>query len=240
MRGAADRRRRSRGYADPGNARRLPYAARSASVGRLAVARQAQPPRRAHPSQRRRGERTARADRRGRRGFIGTGMIANAPTNGAAANPLREGLAAVDRIQDPCTIVFFGASGDLFKRMLLPAIYSMRLNGTLPADFALIGFSRTAYTDDAFRKYCFDQLMQFSPADQKPSGGLWDDFAKRISYITADFNDTKHFVQLKEKLAQNDADLKTGGNHLFYLSTPPPVFPEIVKHLKNAKLDPAN
>jgi glucose-6-phosphate 1-dehydrogenase len=45
---------------------------------------------------------------------------------------------------------------------------------------------------------------------------------------------------LKEKLAQNDAELKTGGNHLFYLSTPPPVFPEIVKHLKNAKLDPSS
>jgi glucose-6-phosphate 1-dehydrogenase len=155
------------------------------------------------------------------------------------SNPLRDGLPD-ERITTPCTIVFFGASGDLFKRMLLPAIYSMRLNGTLPADFALIGFSRTHYDDDGFRKYCFDQLMQFSPADQKPSGGLWDDFAKRISYISADFNDTMHFVQLKEKLAQNDADLKTGGNHLFYLSTPPPVFPEIVKHLKNAKLDPAN
>jgi glucose-6-phosphate 1-dehydrogenase len=155
------------------------------------------------------------------------------------ANPLRAGLPA-ERITTPCSIVFFGASGDLFKRMLLPAIYSMRLKGSLPADFGLIGFSRTEFDDEGFRKYCYDQLMAFSPADQKPSGGMWDDFSKRISYITADFNDTKHFVDLKNKLAQNDADLKTGGNHLFYLSTPPPVFPEIVKHLKNAKLDPAN
>ncbi|HTX58891.1 MAG TPA: glucose-6-phosphate dehydrogenase [Verrucomicrobiae bacterium] len=157
--------------------------------------------------------------------------------NGAATNPLRAGLPS-ERITDPCTIVFFGASGDLFKRMLLPAIYSMRLAGRLPSDFALIGFARSAYDDDAFRKYCFDQLMEFSPADQKPSGGLWDDFARRISYVTADFNDAKHFTDLKTKLAKNDAELHTGGNHLFYLSTPPPVFPEIVKHLKTAGLDP--
>jgi glucose-6-phosphate 1-dehydrogenase len=165
--------------------------------------------------------------------------VVAAPVDGAASNPLRAGLPS-ERITDPCTIVFFGASGDLFKRMLLPAVYSMRLHGTLPGDFALIGFARSPYDDDAFRKYCFEQLMEFAPADQKPSGGLWDDFAKRISYVTADFKDTKHFLQLKDKLAQNDADLGTGGNHLFYLSTPPPVFPEIVKHLKNAKLDPAN
>jgi len=157
----------------------------------------------------------------------------------ASSNPLREGIPS-GRITTPCSIVFFGASGDLFKRMLLPAVYSMHLSGTLPADFALVGFSRTEYDDDGFRKYCFDQLMQFSPADQKPGGGLWDEFSKRISYITADFNDTQHFVDLKERLAKNDEELKTGGNHIFYLSTPPPVFPEIVKHLKNAKLDPAN
>ncbi|HEY1428014.1 MAG TPA: glucose-6-phosphate dehydrogenase, partial [Candidatus Tumulicola sp.] len=59
-------------------------------------------------------------------------MTATVTANGAAANPLRQGLTTVDRIQDPCSIVFFGASGDLFKRMLLPAVYSMHLNGTLP------------------------------------------------------------------------------------------------------------
>ena len=68
-------------------------------------------------------------------------MIAAQPTtDGAAVNPLREGLAPSDRIEDPCSIVFFGASGDLFKRMLLPAVYSMRCNGTLPTDFALRRF----------------------------------------------------------------------------------------------------
>jgi len=156
--------------------------------------------------------------------------------DGAAANPLREGLAT-ERIANPCSVVFFGASGDLFKRMLLPAVYSMRLNGTLPTDFALIGFARTAYTDDAFREYCRKQLELFMPDGSKPQGAMWDDFARRISYITADFNNTSHFKDLKKRLEQNDRDFGTRGNHLFYLSTPPSVFPVIIKQLKAAGLE---
>ncbi|HEX3670513.1 MAG TPA: glucose-6-phosphate dehydrogenase [Candidatus Cybelea sp.] len=156
--------------------------------------------------------------------------------DGAASNPLREGLPA-DQITNPCSAVFFGASGDLFKRMLLPALYSMRLRGTLPTDFALVGFARRDYTDESFREYCRQQLDLFMPAEKKPQGALWDDFARRISYIAADFNNTKHFVDLKNRLAQNDRELGTCGNHLFYLSTPPPVFPVIIKHLKEAGLE---
>jgi glucose-6-phosphate 1-dehydrogenase len=165
-----------------------------------------------------------------------TVVAAPVTADGAATNPLRAGLPD-DRITNPCTAVFFGASGDLFKRMLLPAVYSMRLNGTLPSDFALIGFARSPYDDDAFRQYCKEQLDEFMPEGQKPQGPIWDDFAKRIGYITADFNDKRHFVALKERLAQNDKDFGTAGNHLFYLATPPPVFPVIIKHLKEAGLD---
>ncbi len=162
---------------------------------------------------------------------------AQSPGDGAAFNPLRAGIPS-DRISEACSIVFFGASGDLFKRMLLPAIYSMRLGGTLPTDFALVGFSRTAFTDDTFRDYCKQQLDTFMPDGQKPQGELWEDFARRISYITADFKDGKCFTQLKGLLEKNDKDLGTGGNHVFYLSTPPPVFPEIVKQLHTCGLDP--
>ncbi len=144
---------------------------------------------------------------------------------------------ASQAVANPCTAVFFGASGDLFKRMLLPAVYSMKLRGTLPTDFALVGFARSKYTDDAFRVYCKEQLDQFMPDGKKPQGALWDDFSKRISYISADFSDKRHFVALKDRLAQNDEQLGTAGNHLFYLATPPPVFPEIIKHLKEAGLD---
>ena len=153
-----------------------------------------------------------------------------------ASNPLREGLDT-QRISDPCTIVFFGASGDLFKRMLLPSIYALRQRGTLPTNFALVGFARSKYDDDGFRAYCKEQLDQFAYG-VKPEGAMWDDFAKCIRYVTADFGDTTHFEALQTILEANDRDLKTGGNRLFYLSTPPSVFPGIIDQIQKAGLDP--
>jgi glucose-6-phosphate 1-dehydrogenase len=160
-----------------------------------------------------------------------------APPDGRATNPLRGGLQT-DRITDPCSIVFFGASGDLFKRMLLPAMYALRLRGILPNDFALVGFSRTNYTNEEFQRYCKEQLEQFAADDEKPQGGVWDDFANRISYVSADFNDTSHFTDLKKQLEKNDEQFGTRGNRLFYLSTPPSVFPKIIEQIKAAGLDP--
>ncbi len=153
-----------------------------------------------------------------------------------APNPLREGLDS-QRIADPCTIVFFGASGDLFKRMLLPSIYELRQKGMLPTNFALVGFARSKYDDDGFRAYCKEQLDQFAYG-AKPEGAMWDDFAKCIRYVTADFGDTSHFLQLKQILDENDANLKTGGNRVFYLATPPSVFPGIVDQIQKSGLDP--
>lgn len=153
----------------------------------------------------------------------------------SSENPLRAGLHT-DRISDPCSLVFFGASGDLFKRMLLPAVYSLRLNGILPTDFAVVGFSRTKYSDDEFRVYCRAQLEEFAPAAQKPQGAIWEDFAKRLSYISGDFDDAAAFTRLAQRIAKNDEELGTKGNRLFYLSTPPAVFPKIINELHDANL----
>ena len=75
------------------------------------------------------------------------------------------------------------------------------------------------------------------PSDGKPQGAIWEDFSKRLSYITADFNDPRHFIALKERLVQDDEQFGTAGNHLFYLATPPSVFPDIIKHLKSSGLE---
>lgn len=161
-----------------------------------------------------------------------------APTaNGkSAVNPLREGLDS-GRIADPCNIVFFGASGDLFKRMLMPAIYNLRVEDILPTNVGIIGFARTEYSDDEFRAYCKQSVDEFSHSGPAKAS-LWNDLAQRIGYITANFDDTSHFEQLHERLRENDERLGTAGNRLFYLATPPSVFPKIIDQIKRAGLDP--
>src|SRR5579872_4966271 len=101
-------------------------------------------------------------------------------SDGAAAtldvNPLRAGLDN-NRITDPCSIVFFGASGDLMKRMLLPAMYNLRLEDVLPTNFAIVGYSRTAWSDDEFRAEMKKSIEEFSRSGP-PREPLWSDFAK--------------------------------------------------------------
>jgi glucose-6-phosphate 1-dehydrogenase len=151
-------------------------------------------------------------------------------------NPLRAGIAS-NRLSDPCNIVFFGASGDLMKRMLLPAMYNLRLGDIMPANFGIVGFSRSEFSDEEFRedmKKSVDEFSHSGPARDP----LWSDFAKKLSYVSGSFDDVDAFKALKEQLEKNDEELGTNGNRLFYLSTPPSVFGKIVDMLAQAGLGP--
>ncbi len=151
-------------------------------------------------------------------------------------NPLREGLDS-NRISDPCNVVFFGASGDLVKRMLMPAMYNLRLGGILPSQFGIIGFSRSDISDETFRDQMKDAISSFSrtgPAKEP----LWSDFANRLSYVSGDFDDVESFLRLKAQIDANDEALGTAHNRLYYLSTPPSVFSKIVLRLNEAGLGP--
>jgi glucose-6-phosphate 1-dehydrogenase len=151
-------------------------------------------------------------------------------------NPLREGLES-NRIKDPCTIVFFGASGDLMKRMLFPAMYNLRLEDTIPDGFAIVGYSRTEWSDDEFRAEMKKSIEEFSRSGP-PRDPLWSDFAKRLSYIKGEFDADSCFTQLRDQLQKNDQEFGTGGNVLFYLSTPPSVFPTIIRMIEKCELSP--
>jgi glucose-6-phosphate 1-dehydrogenase len=156
--------------------------------------------------------------------------------DGVAANPLRKGLST-DRITDPCNVVFFGATGDLMKRMLMPAMWNLRLGDILPSNFGIVGYSRSADDDQKFRDEMRASIEQFSRSGP-PTEPLWSDFANHLSYISGTFDDASGFHKLREKLEENDRELGTGGNRLFYLSTPPSVFAQIVDMLDQSGLGP--
>ncbi|MDE2572606.1 MAG: glucose-6-phosphate dehydrogenase [bacterium] len=160
-----------------------------------------------------------------------------APRVDGEQNPLRAGLPS-SRITDPCTIVLFGATGDLTMRMLMPALYSLRVHDMLPADFAIVGYSRTQWSDDQFREAMKRSIQQFGADVGAPEGAIWDDFVRRLSYISGDFDDVACYESLRKHLEEDLSEFQTRGNVLYYLATPPVVFGEIVKHLDLAKLGP--
>jgi glucose-6-phosphate 1-dehydrogenase len=155
---------------------------------------------------------------------------------GGDSNPLRAGVST-SRITDPCNVVFFGASGDLVKRMLMPAMYNLRLGDILPANYGIVGFSRSEFDDEQFRDDMHKSIDEFSRTGPAKDP-LWSDFAKRLSYISGGFDDPAAFAELRKQIEQNDADLGTSSNRLFYLSTPPSLFATIIDMLENAGLGP--
>ena len=131
---------------------------------------------------------------------------------------------------EPCAIVLFGATGDLTRRKLIPALYSLWLQKLLPEKYALVAFARRPKTDDEFRADLRDSVDEFAkhlPTD----GDEWRRFTQSIFYHHSTLDDTAGYALLKERLDGLDRDLGLNGNRLFYLATPPENFSEIVQHL---------
>jgi len=148
-------------------------------------------------------------------------------------NPLREGLR-LERTPEPCTMVIFGASGDLTRRKLLPALYNLSLDGLLPGSFAVVGFARSEMTDEQFRQQAREAVLQFSRRPVDP--GLWDSFARGLFYASAGSLNLEDFQRLAELVARLDRERNTGGNRVFYLSVPPSAYSDIVQQLGTSGL----
>jgi len=146
-----------------------------------------------------------------------------------APNPLREGIR-IKHSPEPCVMVIFGATGDLTHRKLLPALYDLALELPLPAGFSVVGFARRPYSDEQFREQALESINQFSR--QKPvNPQVWESFASGISYMQSDFHDVKGYEKLGSLLNTIDQQRGTSGNRIFYLSTPPSQYPEIIHNL---------
>ena len=144
-------------------------------------------------------------------------------------NPLRAGIR-LERTAEPCVIVIFGASGDLTKRKLLPALYRLVQERLLPAEFAIVGLARTEMTSEEFRARMKEAIAEFSEA-KSVDEEVWNSFAQGLHYLTADINNPEDYRKLSELLAQVDQERGTQGNRLFYLSVAPKFYGEAVKQL---------
>ncbi|MBI3450895.1 MAG: glucose-6-phosphate dehydrogenase [Acidobacteria bacterium] len=143
-------------------------------------------------------------------------------------------MATETKPGDPCVIVVFGAAGDLTKRKLLPALYNLRGHGLLPKDFAVVGVARKDFSTDAFRAEQSEDIRKFAttPVDD----AVWADFNQRLYYVSGEFGNPETYRKLGTLLAEIQTKHATKGNVLFYLSTPPSFFEEIVKQLGGASL----
>jgi glucose-6-phosphate 1-dehydrogenase len=139
----------------------------------------------------------------------------------------------------PCALVIFGASGDLAKLKLVPAIYELAHEKLLPEKFALIGYGRKHISDEEFRGMCNDAIQKNSRSKKK-EGKVDEAILKRLLdatyFCSGGYGDVPSFENLKSKLEQCDSKHGTAGNRLFYMSTPPDAFVPIVQGLGATKL----
>jgi glucose-6-phosphate 1-dehydrogenase len=146
---------------------------------------------------------------------------------GTLENPLLEGLK-LRRTPDPCVFVVFGASGDLTRRKLIPALYSLAYRRLLPERFAVVGVARTEESDDEFRERM--EAAVKAHARDPFQQDVWDRLADGIRYVATDFGEGGE-DRLGPRLAQLDEERGTAGNRLYYFAVPPSAIAEIVREL---------
>jgi len=157
------------------------------------------------------------------------------PNNGMTDDRMQVAAAKADRVMEPCTLVLFGASGDLTQRMVMPAIFRLARRGLVSPEFRLIGYARSKMTDDEFRARMRKAVMREAGAGDEAA---WTDFAARLSYIPAEYegDDLQGYAELARRFEMFDRGTDAGARRLFYLATPPALFASIMKHLCDAKL----
>jgi len=136
---------------------------------------------------------------------------------------------------EPVSIVLFGASGDLAKRKVIPAMFDLAQHNGLGERYVITGFARTAMTDESFRTTLGEAaktISEVGPIDP----AKWEEFASNLHYCAGDYSDPEAYKRLAQQLDQIDQQRNLCGNRLFYLSTPPEVYQSIIENLGEAGL----
>jgi glucose-6-phosphate 1-dehydrogenase len=131
--------------------------------------------------------------------------------------------------------VLFGASGDLAKRKVIPAMYDLAAHNTLGPHYAIVGFARSPMTDESFRATTGEaakEMSEIGPIDP----AKWSEFASNLYYHAGEYGSPDDFAKLASRVTQIESEKGLSGNRLFYLSTPPEVYPHIIEQLGRAGL----
>ena len=144
------------------------------------------------------------------------------------ANPLLEGLQ-LRRTPDPCALVIFGASGDLTRRKLFPALYSLALRRLLPERFGVVGVARTEESDDQFRERMKHAVQEFGRDEFKQD--VWDWLAEGMRYVATDFADEQGEDRIAQVLNELDEQRGTAGNRVYYFAVPPDAIATLLREI---------
>jgi glucose-6-phosphate 1-dehydrogenase len=145
-------------------------------------------------------------------------------------NPLRDPQdKRLPRIAGPCSLVIFGVTGDLARKKLMPAVYDLANRGLLPPGFGLVGFARRDFTNQDFAQVVHDSVKEHARTPFREE--VWQQLAEGFRFVPGDLTDDAAFERLRETVDELDVSRGTGGNHAFYLSIPPGLFPQVVQQL---------
>ncbi|MDP1572366.1 MAG: glucose-6-phosphate dehydrogenase [Vicinamibacterales bacterium] len=129
----------------------------------------------------------------------------------------------------PCTLVILGVAGDLTRRLLMPALYHLAVDGLLPDAFRIVGYARTEVTEDELRARLREGIVAQVSSALDESRLDW--LVSRVTYVQGAFEDEAGFDRLAAHLATLDQDAADGGHHLYYLATAPEFFEGVCRQL---------
>ncbi len=142
-------------------------------------------------------------------------------------------IFGTDRAADPCILVIFGASGDLTKRLLMPALYNLACDRLLPGRFAIVGIALDEMTTEQFRAKMTEDIKKFSTR-KTFDAEMWSEFVERLHYTSGNFSDPAAYERLASIVGGLDAEYHAQGNVIFYMATPPSIFGMISGHIDQA------
>ncbi|KKM77270.1 hypothetical protein LCGC14_1371790 [marine sediment metagenome] len=135
-------------------------------------------------------------------------------------------------------LIVFGASGDLSKRKIMPAVFRLQTLGLLPDDFYILGSGRSDIADEGFRSTIKESLEKSLPRNFNEKN--WEAFSSRLYYQSIGYDDLEAYAALKKRIDSIEPNYQTGGNRIFYLAVPPHVYEPAIGHLVAAGLAKEN